>query len=75
MNEAERLFKDLLEYARKKREEGVYDFTYILSSYNSQVLEELVDSSKNASAKKFSDMIKDYELTDPQYQKKLTGFY
>ena len=67
MNEAERLFRDLLQYASNRRAEGVYDFTQILRCYSSQVLSGL----SSTSAEKYARWIKDYELTDPKFQRKL----
>lgn len=71
-SEADKLLKALFDYARRRRDEGVYDFTQIMNEYSKYVLSEfLSESSRNNLAKRFNYMIKEYVATDPRYQMKL----
>ncbi|MEM3128642.1 MAG: hypothetical protein QW769_06520 [Nitrososphaerales archaeon] len=64
--------KALFDYARRRRDEGVYDFTQIMHEYSKYVLPEfLSENSRNNLAKRFNCMIKEYVATDPRYQTRL----
>jgi len=63
--------KELFEYARRRREEGVYDFTQIMDEYSKYVLPELVRNSRNTLAKRFIVIIREYVATDPRQQTRL----
>ena len=71
---ADRLLRALLDYARRIREEGVYDFTQITHEYNKYVLPEFLSNPKNSLAKRFNSMIREYVSTDPKYQSKLDAY-
>lgn len=73
-SEADKLLKALFEYARRRREEGVYDFTQIMHEYDKYVLPEFLENSKNALGKRFNVMIREYVATDPRYQKRLDAY-
>ena len=73
-SEADRLLRALLDYARRRREEGVHDFTQIMYEYSKYVLPEFLENSKNALGKRFNAMIREYVATDPRYQRKLDAF-
>ncbi len=73
-SEADKLLKALFEYARRRREEGVYDFTQIMHEYSKYVLPEFLENSGNALSKRFNAMIREYVATDPRYQSKLDVF-
>ena len=70
-SEADKLLKALFDYARRRRDEGVHDFTQIMHEYSKYVLPEFLSSSKNNLAKRFNDTIREYVTTDPRYQTKL----
>ncbi len=74
-SEADKLLKALFDYARRRREEGVYDFTQIMHEYSKYVLPEFLENSKNSLAKKFNNMIRDYVATDPRYQSRLDAYH
>lgn len=73
-SEANRLLKALFDYARRRREGGVYDFTQIMHEYGKYVLPEFMENSKNALGKRFNTMIREYVATDPRYQSKLDAY-
>lgn len=73
-SEADKLLKALFEYARCRREEGVYDFTQIMHEYSKYILSEFLSDSRNSIAKRFNAMIREYVATDPRYQSKLDTF-
>lgn len=73
-SEADKLLRALLDYAGKRREEGVYDFTEIMYEYSKYVLPEFLSNSRNNLVKRFSNMIKEYVRTDPRYQLRLEDF-
>ena len=73
-SEADRLLRALLDYARRRREEGVYDFTQIMHEYSKYVLPEFLSSSRNNIARHFDNMIKVYVATDPRYQSRMDAF-
>ncbi len=71
-SETDKLLKALFDYARRRREEGVYDFTQIMHEYSKYVLPEfLANSTRNGLSKRFYDAIRDYVTTDPRYQTRL----
>ena len=61
---ADRLLRALLDYARRRREEGVYDFTQIMHEYNKYVLLEFLSNSSNSLAKRFDNIIRQCVATD-----------
>ncbi len=74
-SEADKMLKALFEYARRRREEGVYDFTQIMHEYSKYVLPEfLLNNSRAGLANRFNNMIKLYIATDPRYQCRLDSF-
>lgn len=73
-SEADKLLRALLDYARRRRDEGVYDFTQIMHEYSKYMLPEFLLNTKNSIAKRFYTMIKDYVLTDSRYQTRLETF-
>ncbi len=73
-SEADKILKALFEYARRRREEGVYDFTQIMNEYGKYVLPEFLSNSRNSFAKRLNIMIKEYVATDPRYQTRLDVF-
>jgi len=73
-SEADKLLKALFDYARRRREEGVYDFTQIMHEYSKYVLPEFLADGRNNFAKRFNSMIKGYVITDPRYQSRLDKF-
>jgi hypothetical protein len=73
-SEADKLLKELFDYARRRRNEGVYDFTQIMHEYSKYVLPEFLENSKNALGKRLNLMIREYVATDPRYQSKLDGY-
>jgi hypothetical protein len=73
-SEADKLLKALFDYARRRRDEGVYDFTQIMYEYSKYVLPEFLENSRNSLAKRFNVMIREYVATDPRYQRKLEDF-
>lgn len=73
-SEADRLLRALLDYARRRREEGVYDFMQIMHEYSKYVLPEFLSNPRNSLARRFSTMIRDYAATDPRYQSKLDAY-
>lgn len=73
-SEADKLLKALFDYARHRRDEGVYDFTQVMYEYSKYVLPEFLSNSKSSLAKRLYTMIKDYVLTDPRYQSRLDCF-
>lgn len=58
MNEADRLLRSIMEYALKKRGEGVRDFMQKMESYSRDVLS--VQTGTNVSSVRHSNIIKDY---------------
>jgi len=70
-SEADKLLRALLDYAKRRREEGVYDFTQIMYEYSKYVLPAFPSNSRNSLVKRFNNSIKEYVLTDPRYQTKL----
>lgn len=77
VSEADKLFKSLFQYARERRDEGVYDFTEILSGFYRDVLSPNYssdNSSRSNLAKRFMNLIKEYVATDPRYQSRLDEF-
>ncbi|MEM3538448.1 MAG: hypothetical protein QW193_04380 [Nitrososphaerales archaeon] len=77
-SEADKLFKSLLNYAKVKRDEGVYDFTEILAGFYKRLLNHGYDNeanSKNAFTKRFMKLVKEYVETDPRYQSKMDSYY
>ncbi len=73
-SEGDKLLKALFDYARRRREEGVYDFTQIMDEYTKYVLPEFLSNSKNSLAKRLNYMIREYVATDPRYQMKIDTF-
>jgi len=74
-SEADKLLKALLEYARRRRDEGTYDFAQIMHEYSKYVLPEFLSSnSRTGLANRFNNMIKWYVATDPRHQCKLDSF-
>jgi hypothetical protein len=72
MNEADRLLKSIMEYATKKRAEGVRDFVQIMESYSREVLSEQTRMNLNSS--RYMNVIKEYCRKDPVVQRRLVGF-
>ncbi len=70
-SEADKLLKALFDYARRRREEGVYDFTQIMHEYSKYVLPEFLENPRNVLGKRFNCMIREYVATDPRYQTRL----
>ncbi len=70
-SEADKLLKALFDYARRRREEGVYDFTQIMHEYSKYVLPEFLSNSRNSFAKRFNSIIREFVMTDPRYQSRL----
>lgn len=73
-SEADKLLRALFDYARRRREEGVNDFTQIMYEYGKYVLPEFLENSRNTFSKRFSNMIREYVTTDPRYQKRLDAY-
>ena len=73
-SEADRLLKALFHYAKRRRDEGVYDFTQIMHEYSKYVLPEFLENSRNTFSKKFNYMIREYVATDPRCQSKLDAY-
>lgn len=73
-SEADRLLRALLDYARRRRDEGVYDFTQITYEYSKYVLPEFLSNPRNSLVRRFNSMIRDYVATDPRYQSKLDAY-
>jgi hypothetical protein len=74
-SEADKLLRALFDYAKRRREDGVYDFTQIMYEYSKYVLPEFLENSKNTLGKRFNVMIREYVVTDPRYQRKLDVYY
>lgn len=72
-SEADKLMKVLFDYARRRREEEVFDFTQLLHEYAKYVLPEFL-TAKNNFAKRLNTMIREYVATDPRYQRRLEDF-
>lgn len=72
MNEADRLLKSIMEYALKKRSEGIRDFMQIMESYAREVLSEQTRTNLNSS--RYMNLIKEYCRKDPAVQGRLVGF-
>jgi len=71
------LFKSLLNYAKVKRDEGVYDFTEILAGFYKQLLAigyAENTTNRNNVTKRFMKLVKEYVETDPRYQSKMDEF-
>ncbi len=64
----------MFEYARRRRDEGVYDFTQIMHEYSKYVLPEFLSNSRNNLAKRVNGIIREYVDTDPRYQSKLDAY-
>jgi hypothetical protein len=73
MNEAERLLKSIMEYAMKKRGDGVRDFMQIMESYAGDVLSEQTRTNLNSS--RYMNAIREYCRKDPVVQGRLVGFF
>ena len=74
-SEADRLLRSLFQYAAKRREEGVYDLTRILSGYLNEYLNsDVVMSGRNNFAKRLREMAKVYVETDPRYQSRIDSY-
>ncbi len=65
-SETDKLLKALFDYTRRRREEGVYDFTQIMDEYSKCVLPKFLENSKNTLGKRFNVMIKGYVATGSQ---------
>jgi hypothetical protein len=72
MNEADRLFKMLLDYAKEMGVKRCYDVAVILEGYDRKVLSKY--SAVSPLARRWSAMIKEYRQVDPREQSTLTGF-
>jgi len=68
-SEAERLIKDMFEYARARRESGTGDFGEIMAGFRKRLVEE--GGVEGNFSKRFLRLIKEFLATDPRYQKKL----
>jgi len=67
-----------LDYARIKRDEGVYDFTEVLAGFYKQLLDSSYTdeaTSKNTFTKRFIKLVKEYVETDPRYQGRMDSYY
>jgi hypothetical protein len=73
-SEADRLLRALFDYARRRRDEGVYDFTQIMHEYSKYVLPEFLSSSRNSLSRHLDNMIRVYVATDPRYQSRLDAY-
>lgn len=65
-SEADKLLKALFDYARRRREEGVYDLTQIMYEYSKYVLPEFLETSRNVLGKKFNLYTSSKEFTIPK---------
>lgn len=72
MNEADRLLRSIMEYALKKRSEGVRDFMQIMVSYSRDVLS--IQAGTNLSSVRYMNIVREYLKKDPVVQSKLVGF-
>lgn len=72
MNEADRLFKMFLDYAKDMSAKRCYDIAKVLEGYDKEVLAK--HSTVSPLAKRWSAMIKEYRQVDPREQSTLTGF-
>jgi hypothetical protein len=68
-SDAERLLKDLFDYAKESRKAGIFDFSEIISGFRRKLGE--IDASENPFAKKFIKNAKEFLASDPKYQTKL----
>lgn len=51
------MLKALSDYARRRRDEGVYDFTQMIHEYSKYVLPEFLTNSRNSLAKRFNSIL------------------
>ena len=75
--ECSKLVRTLLSYARERREEGIHDFTEILSCFYRDVLTTRDSddvSSRGLYHKRFIKQMKEFIETDPRYQSKMDEF-
>ncbi|MGQ9719445.1 MAG: hypothetical protein ACUVWK_06395 [Nitrososphaerales archaeon] len=66
-----------MDYAKIKRDEGVYDFTEILSGFYKQLLNHGYADDANTTntfTKRFMKLVKAYVETDPRHQSRMDGF-
>lgn len=71
------MLKSLLNYARVKRDEGVYDFTEILAGFYKQLLDTgYADGtiSRNNFTKRFIKMVKEYVEIDTRHQSRMDKY-
>jgi hypothetical protein len=68
-SDAERLLKDLFDYAKESRKAGIFDFSEIISGFCRKLGE--INASENAFTKKFIKNAKGFLASDPKYQTKL----
>lgn len=62
-----------MDYAVRKRAEGVRDFIQIMESYSREVLS--AQEGTNLSSGRYMNIIKEYCRKDPAVQERLSGFY
>jgi len=66
-----------LDYAKTKRDKGIYDFTEILSGFCKQLLDRgYTDevNNRNSFTKRFMKLVKEYVGTDPRYQSRMDQY-
>jgi len=68
-SEAERLIKEMFEYARESRASGAGDFGEIMAGFRKKLMDE--DGGEGTFSKKFLRLIKEFQATDPRYQRRL----
>ncbi len=69
------MLKSLFQYASRKRDEGVYDFTKIMESFYHETLVDVEGLGKgNNLTRRLTKMIKEYVATDPRHQCKIDQF-
>jgi hypothetical protein len=66
-----------LNYAKVKRDEGVYDFTEILAGFYKDELSKYDSGNSQRSnlVMRFMNFIKEYVDTDPRYQSRMDSYY
>ena len=68
----------MLDYAKVKRDEGVYNLTEILAGFYKQLLDSGYKddaTNRNTFTKRFMKLVKEYVETDPRYQSRMDNYY
>ena len=74
-SEADRLMKQLFEYAVRERDRGVYDFTQVIDGfYRKTDTGNNGNSMRNSFTNRLLKMMKDYVETDPRAQLRMDQF-